>query len=602
MKTHHVGGWRPIGKQKTLGDALRVAGHDDIIELHKKTDIQNVIKRPVTIDAHGKELIVPPGKKGIVAEQPVIIKNAKLRVPSRSNGIIFERGAVLDNVQVVMDGPIHDFYPVIQHKSGELLISNSDIQKLITSDMSIVEITDSKLRDYYGARFDIGDNSNMNILKGKVSILGCEISSTVFAGNIGVQDSVVGAYNKNVSGSDLYIAHTAFTHIDLQNKVNIKKEPEHGPLRTRRDVPPYLLMNLGKIRLQDYTSYDTNEHFILLSQGGFIDVNYTSNPDSEGLHYIQNTSLGFSDTTDSAYYHLQDSVVSKVKSNVELSQQSKSATEKLDELIGLTEVKKTITSVMNTIQMSQKPENKDFEFSYHMVFAGDPGTGKTTVAKIAAQALFEIGAVPENKVTEVTVDKLIKGYVGQTAANVREILDDALGGVLFIDEAYELTVKDNEKSFNSEALSVIIRYMEDHRDDLVVIAAGYTKEMQEFLASNVGLQRRFQWIEFEDYTNEEMAEIFELMRTSNDKAYDNPKLATAIPTLFGKLTNVYLSKPDPNGRITNGGNGGLVRNVYQNVIQQYNNRIMQGEDSNPNLMKPDILGGFQEEMNKAKRT
>jgi hypothetical protein len=258
-------------------------------------------------------------------------------------------------------------------------------------------------------------------------------------------------------------------------------------------------------------------------------------------------------------------------------------------LIGLNNVKQSIDSLMNTINLGG---GKDF--SNHMIFAGDPGTGKTTVADIVAQALFEVGAIPENKCTKATSDTLIKGYVGQTGENVRKILDQALGGVLFIDEAYQLSVKDGQNTFNDDAISVIIRYMEDHRDNLVVIAAGYSKEMRQFIASNPGLGRRFQWIEFEDYSPEEMARIFELMRKKAEDEYAPDVDPRIIQGLFTKLVNLNLSHPDANGRVTNGGNGGLVRNVYQKIVLAKNNRYAtQGGDLT--ICREDIIKGFEDE-------
>ena len=180
---------------------------------------------------------------------------------------------------------------------------------------------------------------------------------------------------------------------------------------------------------------------------------------------------------------------------------------------------------------------------------------------------------------------------------MRDILDKALGGVVFIDEAYQLSVKNGQNTFNDEALSVLIRYMEDHRDNLVVIAAGYTKEMKEFLASNVGLSRRFQWIEFEDYTAQEMSEIFELVRDSYKDEYDDARLKAIIPALFDKLIQVNLSIPDANGRVTNGGNGGLVRNVYQQIVQNRNNRVVNGGTNK--ITKEDIEFGFKQQIQAA---
>ena len=137
--------------------------------------------------------------------------------------------------------------------------------------------------------------------------------------------------------------------------------------------------------------------------------------------------------------------------------------------------------------------------------------------------------------------------------------------------------------------------MEDHRDDLVVIAAGYSKEMREFLASNTGLSRRFQWIEFDDYTPDEMAQIFELMRKQHDDQYASAVDPRIIRPLFAKLVELNLAHPDANGRITNGGNGGLVRNVYQRITLAKNDRFVQ-DGGELTITKADIVKGFEAEM------
>ena len=254
---------------------------------------------------------------------------------------------------------------------------------------------------------------------------------------------------------------------------------------------------------------------------------------------------------------------------------------------------------MNTISMNMKHPEKDFGFSHHMVFAGDPGTGKTTVAKIVAQALFEIGAIPENKCMEVSASQLIKGYVGQTGSHVESVLKSALGGVLFIDEAYELMVKDGQNTFNNDALSVLLSYMENHRHELVVIAAGYEDEMREFLASNVGLTRRFQWVKFEDYTAEQMANIFQSMarRYSEDFSVSSPD--EVLTECFERLTGFYLSHPDRKGRTTNGGNGGLVRNLFQQIVFARNNRAAEAAETDTRISMSDIEIGLNDEMKKA---
>lgn len=602
MKTLNVGGLIPFNRYKTLQEAIQDADPDDTIKLHKKQSIASVIDKHLIIDGGGKEIFVEPSKAGFIFEVPAIVKNVKFVVSSRSNALVLKKGGILENVEITFTSPVHELYPAVIHESGKLTIIDSNLQKLSTYVGTHTEIRNSTLTDYFNGQYEFLEGENTSDILGNVIISESTINSTVFAGNATIDNSVIGQYNILETNGFMRLNGSIFKHLLLDVTFNKKKEPSYGPLSNALDTNKYLLHNQGELVLNNYKTEETGDFVSVFSSGGSVSVTNTDNEDVESYHLIRNSSLGFTDTKDKAYFEIENSVVSQVRSEVITSTKTKTAMEKLDELVGLDSVKHSVENITNTIQMNQNNPNDDFAFSYHMIFAGDPGTGKTTVGKIVAQALFEIGAIPENKLTEVTVDKLIKGYVGQTAANVREILDDALGGVLFIDEAYELAVKDGQNSFNSEALSVIIRYMEDHRDDLVVIAAGYTKEMKEFLASNIGLQRRFQWVDFEDYTTEELTAIFELMRTSHGKTFENENLPSLLPDLFDELTGVYLSKPDVNGRVTNGGNGGLVRNVYQQVVQSQNNRIMSGRDTNPMITQEDLFTGFDAEIDKARRT
>ena len=378
----------------------------------------------------------------------------------------------------------------------------------------------------------------------------------------------------------------------------MKKEPERGPLNNQLSSKYGLKIEDSNILINEYQVLASNDNFWgIVARNSFVTLQNQNNDVNQTAHKIENSTITFSDSVDQNHWVLDKTTPSFVRSTINTNMNIETAADKLNKMIGLKQVKEQFNTIMNTIKVQQNGADKNYAFSNNFIFAGDPGVGKTTIANIFGEALFEVGAIPENKITKVTVDDLIKGYVGQTASNVRDILDKALGGVVFIDEAYQLSVKNGQNTFNDEALSVLIRYMEDHRDNLVVIAAGYTKEMKEFLASNVGLSRRFQWIEFEDYTAQEMSEIFELVRDSYKDEYDDARLKAIIPALFDKLIQVNLSIPDANGRVTNGGNGGLVRNVYQQIVQNRNNRVVNGGTNK--ITKEDIEFGFKQQIQAA---
>lgn len=187
----------------------------------------------------------------------------------------------------------------------------------------------------------------------------------------------------------------------------------------------------------------------------------------------------------------------------------------LNAYVGLTSVKQEVASLVNLIKVQRMREEmglKSTDISKHMVFMGNPGTGKTTVARILSKIYQGLGVLDNDNYVEVDRSGLVCGYVGQTAIKTQEVIDEAMGGILFIDEAYSLTVAKGENDFGQEAVDTLLKSMEDHRDDLVVIVAGYNKPMDEFLASNPGLRSRFnKFLYFEDYTAEELVQIMENM-------------------------------------------------------------------------------------------
>lgn len=243
------------------------------------------------------------------------------------------------------------------------------------------------------------------------------------------------------------------------------------------------------------------------------------------------------------------------------------ALKELDSLIGLSRVKEdihTLTNFAKVCQMRREKGLKTTPLSLHCVFTGNPGTGKTTVARILGQIYKQLGLCKTGKLVETDRSGLVAPYVGQTAQKTNKIIDSALGGVLFIDEAYSLIVKGSNEDYGKEAVATLLKRMEDDRDNLIVILAGYTDQMEEFLQSNPGLNSRFsRRIRFDDYSAEELRDIF-LM---NLRKYDYTITDGAGALLTEKISKVYDNKP------ADFGNARFVRNIFEKVLQNQANRV-----------------------------
>jgi hypothetical protein len=242
--------------------------------------------------------------------------------------------------------------------------------------------------------------------------------------------------------------------------------------------------------------------------------------------------------------------------------------EEINELIGLESIKQEVAGLVNLLRVQQMRDQaglSSLETSNHMVFYGNPGTGKTTIARKVGQILKHLGILSKGHLVETDRAGLVAGYLGQTAIKTKQVLDNAKGGILFIDEAYTLCQENNQDQYGQEAIDTILKYMEDNRGDVVVIVAGYNNEMIRFVNSNPGLKSRFnKYFHFPDYSAEELYEIFQDMATRAQYALDSGCQEKLKKLLF----ELHANKGG------NFGNGRTIRNLFERCVANQASRVI----------------------------
>lgn len=262
----------------------------------------------------------------------------------------------------------------------------------------------------------------------------------------------------------------------------------------------------------------------------------------------------------------------------------------LNSLIGLASVKEELSSMVNFIKLNRKRTEQGLpvtQIAYHCVFTGNPGTGKTTVARLLAGIFKELGVLKKGQLVETDRSGLVAEYIGQTAVKTNKIIDTALDGVLFIDEAYILA-QGGSQDYGHEAIATLLKRMEDNRDRLIVVLAGYGSEMKTFIESNPGLRSRFnRYINFPDYTPNELLEIFQSYLVKQQYVLSESALTQ---------TANFLTKEVGKGK-NDFGNARFVRNLFEKAITQQANRLANIESCDKDMLKrieeEDIIKSIQ---------
>ncbi|MFJ8517539.1 AAA family ATPase [Lysinibacillus xylanilyticus] len=277
----------------------------------------------------------------------------------------------------------------------------------------------------------------------------------------------------------------------------------------------------------------------------------------------------------------------------EIEREIEKLQKQLDGLVGLPNAKKELHNLINFIKIQSLRVDHgltSFPITYHLVFSGNPGTGKTTVARIIGQIYNHLGVLSSGHFVETDRAGLVAGYVGQTALKVQEVVNKAKGGVLFIDEAYSL-INDKQDAFGKEAIDSLLKAMEDLRDDLVIIVAGYTELMEEFLLANPGFKSRFNhFVQFDNFSTDELYDIFAMLCKNNDYQYGD---------VFAHHMKEQLHQI-PVELIPNFSNGRYIRNIFEKLVTIQSNRLIQQKSiTREELMEfteKDILLGVAEHL------
>lgn len=439
----------------------------------------------------------------------------------------------------------------------EVLVKKEEYDKIYEAVKQIAEMVIELSNDRGFQQYIIGKNKDINDIR--------DVLSCTFA-----EDAM-----KCLKGAGLsleYDIHTregqmafAVAIALLENALNIEKGGDNSP------ISDFILFFAN---VKSYDREPQNHRLFDTWKGKNVRVTHSDDRDE---YWLCSLLLEFDSEKEERYRALLCDLEG-VLSQLALQCKEGSALEELNGLIGLQPVKREITTLANYVKVSKLRESYNLKVahpSYHCVFTGNPGTGKTTVARILAGIYRDMGVLKKGHLVETDRSGLVAEWIGQTAPKTNKIIDSALDGVLFIDEAYTL-VNESKKDFGHEAIATLLKRMEDDRDRLIVILAGYSAEMETFINSNPGLRSRFtRYIEFPDYSAEELCSIFYRLADVNEfELTDDAK----------ELVERQMERV-ASGWDRDFGNGRFVRNLFEKTIEHQANRLSEQEEPTKEELK-----------------
>ena len=543
------------------------------------------LRRPYVMGTeknHARNVILIMGKEGVgrhacVAAASRVLYQHQIFTSPDVNTIDLSRYTSASQEQVF----VQDLYQALHQNGGMIVFENfkQGFAPFLRMVSSLAENGSVLLNKRYVLRQGILVENQSGLVKDAVDSLSAQDKYLIFIthGSLSdVQDAFGADFMKHVLDTITFASldADAVKQIISGQTEQLKQKCDsqlHVALTIDPSINDWVLSHYDKEHGADAVVAQFNDFYISLSEAVLKDN-------------AKEISLQVEDDVPYALYDGKKiSICRSQNSQAEMDAVSK----ELDSVIGLDDVKSYIRSLQAHVLINQRRRQqglKTTEISKHMIFTGNPGTGKTTIARLFARYMKAIGALSQGQLVEVTRADLVAKYVGQTAPLTMSVIRSALGGVLFIDEAYSL-YRGRDDSFGLEAIDTLVKAMEDNRDDLIVILAGYKKEMAAFLEANSGLKSRFpNIIEFPDYTGEQLMAIADQIAKGKGYRIDD--------SVKAPLTAWFDQKQAESAATA--GNGRLARNTIEEAILRQSERLLKEENADMDLLKKEDFSILKE--------